>query len=193
MSLNFEANELSSGSVISIIAEATKVDLTVVGTATSPEFVYPMKDSASLLPDPLNFGVLMIPYYQAQHIFDMNGQINQIIVEFNSGADREEVIKEIENILDPYGRLAAYPADDQLSHAMVEAELEQIESMSTAMPVIFLGIAGAIQFIILRRMVRTHRSQIGILKAIGYNSNQVMWHYILYAVAVALLGHPWVL
>ncbi|MCL5779708.1 MAG: hypothetical protein M1119_01935 [Firmicutes bacterium] len=34
---------------------------TVVGTATSPELIYPLKDASTLITDPKTFGVIMMP------------------------------------------------------------------------------------------------------------------------------------
>ena len=56
------------------------------------------------------------------------------------------------------------------------------------MPAIFLGIAATIQFVMLGRMVKAQRLQIGVMKAMGYSSEQIMFHYTGYALAVALAG-----
>ena len=42
-----QANGLTPGQEIEVIADGKKVTLVVTGTATSPEFIYPMKDAAS--------------------------------------------------------------------------------------------------------------------------------------------------
>jgi putative ABC transport system permease protein len=53
---------------------------------------------------------------------------------------------------------------------------------------IFLFIAAAIQFVMLSRIVRTQRLQIGIMKALGYSSLRIMFHYTEYALMVSSLG-----
>src|SRR5690606_12838520 len=55
-------------------------------------------------------------------------------------------------------------------------------------PTLFLGIAALIILILLNRMVRTERTQIGLMKAFGYSNWAVGLHYIEYGVLLALAG-----
>lgn len=183
-----EANELSFSDYVTIVAEGKQVYLNLVGTAISPEFIIVMKDAATLMPDPKTFGVFMIPHNQAEQILNLPGQINQVLVTLAPGADEKKVVEEIKAILAPYGNLADYPRKDQLSHFVLEAELKQLKVMVRFMPSIFLGVAAAIQLVMLGRMIKSQRMQIGVMKALGYNNRQIMQHYTGYALAVALLG-----
>jgi putative ABC transport system permease protein len=40
----------------------------------------------------------------------------------------------------------------------------------------------------LGRLVRAQTQQIGLMKAIGYNNNSVLWHYLLFALVIGVLG-----
>ncbi len=183
-----EGNLLDFGDTVNIVAEGKIVPLTVVGTATGPEFIYLMKDAGTLLPDPKTFGIIMISRERAEEILNLKGQINQVLISLVPGADADRVARQVEDVLEPYGNLASYPRKQQLSNAMLEAELDGLRASSRFMPAIFLGIAAAIQFVILSRMVRSQRLQIGIMKALGYRSRQVILHYTGYSVLVALCG-----
>ncbi|MEQ8200003.1 MAG: FtsX-like permease family protein [Syntrophomonadaceae bacterium] len=184
----FKANRLGWGDEITAIVEGKEIFFTVVGSAISPEFIYAMKDNADILPDPLKFGIFMVENRQAQQILNMPGQINQVLVEFEPEADQGVLTVAIKDILKPYGLLASYPRSDQLSDAMLQAELDQLRGVTTVLPAIFLAIAAAIQFVILRRMIKTQRAQIGLMKGIGYHNLQIMLHYALYALAVSMAG-----
>ncbi|OPX86187.1 MAG: outer membrane-specific lipoprotein transporter subunit LolE [Pelotomaculum sp. PtaB.Bin104] len=183
-----KANRLSFNDTVSIINNGKKVDLTVVGTAISPEFTYIMKDAASFMPDPETFGLIMMPLSQAQQVLDLPGQINQVVIKLTPGADGEKVAEEVEAILAPYGNLASYPLKDQLSNAVLQGELDSLKAVARFMPALFLGIAAAIQMVMLGRMIRAQRLQIGIMKALGYNNKQIMTHYTAYSLATSLLG-----
>jgi putative ABC transport system permease protein len=184
----FDANLLSFNDKISIVAEGKQVFLTVTGTATSPETIITMKDAGTMMPDPNTFGVVMMPHNQADQILGLNGQINQVVITCAPGADEKVVAKQVKDILEPYGNLASYPRKDQLSHAILQVEIDQLRTTARFMPAIFLGIAAAIQFVMLGRMIKAQRLQIGVMKAIGYTSGQIMLHYTGYALAVALVG-----
>lgn len=183
-----QANQLTPGKEIQLIAAGKKATLTVVGTATGPEFVYPMKDASSLFPEPERFGIVMIPQTQAQQILGLPGQVNQLLVDLAPGADQARVKEQIEAILQPYGNIASYPRQDQSSHAILQSELDGIRIVALSLPFIFFLIAAGIQFIILTRLIRSQRMPIGVMKALGYDNRRIMWHYTSYGLAVSLVG-----
>lgn len=183
-----QANGLSKGGTVTVIAQGREVQLDVIGAATSPEFIYAVKDSASFMPDPKSFGVFMITNNLAEEILDLSGQVNQVIVKLAPGADEKKIAESIKGILQPYGVLASYPRKDQFSAAILKGELEQLQTAAVYFSSIFLGIAALIELVMLGRMVKIQRLQIGTMKAIGYSSFQIMLHYTEYALAIGLLG-----
>jgi len=182
------ANGLAPGDTVTVVAEGRRVPLTVVGTATSPEFTYPVKDAASLLPDPQAFGIFILPLGQLQQILNQPGQVNQIVVDLAPGAGEEDVAAEIEAVLEPYGKLASYPRREQLSDAVLQGELDGLKIAAITLPAIFLGIAAAVQFVMLGRMIRAQRLSIGVMKALGCTGREIMLYYTSYALAVAAAG-----
>ncbi|GAB6273771.1 MAG: hypothetical protein STSR0004_06340 [Peptococcaceae bacterium] len=161
----------------------------MVGTAISPELIMVMKDAATLMPDPKTFGIIMLPQDQAEKILNLSGQVNQVLVTLApGGADEKKVAEQIKAVLEPYGNLGNYPRKNQLSHVVLEGELNQLRAMSRFMPAIFLSVAAAIQLVMLGRMVKGQCLQIGVMKALGYGNRQIMLHYTGYALAVALTG-----
>jgi len=180
--------DLKPGAIINAVAGGKVVHLQVVGTAASPEFVYPMKDAASIIPQPGEFGVVMLPYIEAEQLLNLQGQINQVSLQLAPGASEEAVKKRVEDILAPYGNLNAYPQDQQLSYVVVNAKLQGIKVMSRFLPFLFFLIAAGMQFLLLSRMIRSQRSSIGIMKALGFENQQIMTHYIGYALCVSLTG-----
>lgn len=183
-----QARGLNFNDTITVVIEGKQIPLTIVGTATSPEFIYSVQETGGFMPKPESFAVVMISNQQAQQILGLTGQINQVVLTFTAGADEEKIATQVENILEPYGNLASYPRKDQVSNAVLESELTQLKNSAWFLPVIFLSVAASIQFIMLNRIVRSQRLQIGIMKALGCNGWQVMWHYTSYALAVALVG-----
>ncbi|MGE5370746.1 MAG: ABC transporter permease [Solirubrobacterales bacterium] len=188
----FKVNGLKRGGEISVISGGKKAQLTVVGTAIAPEFIYPMKDAASMYPEPKRFAIVMMPHQQAEQVLGMSGQINQIVIRLAPGADEEHAARRIKEILKPYGNIGSYPRKYQLSDAVIKGELDGLRANSIFMPVIFLGLATVIQFLMLGRMIRAQRLEIGIMKAVGYSNAQIVGHYTSYSVAagltVAVLG-----
>ncbi|MBC7344876.1 MAG: ABC transporter permease, partial [Clostridia bacterium] len=182
------ANGLSPGDSLALVIEGEKYPVTVVGTAIGPEFIYPLKDTSTLLHDPSTFGIIMLPLNQAQALLNLPAQVNEVVLTLLPGAEPEEVEKKIKEILEPYGNVASYPRKQQLSHAILDAELKQLQTSSRTLPTIFLLVASAIEFFVCGRMVRSQRQVIGTLKALGYTDREIILHYAGYSLAISLTG-----
>ena len=183
-----EANGLRPGSTVSVAAEGKEKPVEVVGIAASPEFVYVIKDAASVFEDPSGFGAAMISREQAQQVLDMEGSINQVLVRLAPGVDEARVREEIRAILEPYGNLADYPQKDQVSEAILRGELEQLKVSSTYLPAFFLGLAALMQAVFLGRLVKAARTQIGLMKALGFDNGRLMFLYGGYSLASSATG-----
>ena len=184
----YKANNLRFGDEVSVIIEAKEKYLIVVGIAIGPEFIYAMEDSSDILPDPEKFGIFILEKRQAQKLLNMNGEINQLLVQFETGVEQSITIEKIKEVLRPYGLLASFPRSDQLSNAVIEGELKELRSVATVLPLIFLLIAASVQFIVLRRMINNQRSQIGLMKGLGYHDYEIIIHYIYYALTIGFVG-----
>ncbi len=98
------------------------------------------------------------------------------------------MIRLVDTALRPYGGTGAYGREDHMSHAFLDNELMQLETMTTVIPPVFLVVAAFLVYIVLGRMIRTERTQIGLLKAFGYSDLAVGWHYLKFALIVAVLA-----
>ena len=183
-----KANKLRLGSTVSVAAEGKEKPMEVVGIAASPEFVYAVKDAASVFKDPSGFGVAMISLKQAQQVLDFGGSVNQILVRLVPGSDPDRIRKEIRAILEPYGNLADYLQKDQVSEAILRGELEQLRVMATFLPAFFLGLAALMQTVFLSRLVKASRTQIGLMKALGYDNGRLMLLYGGYSLVSSGIG-----
>ncbi len=184
----YEANNLELNQEISIVASGKKRDLRVVGIGRSPEFIYALRTSSDLYPDPETFGIAFIPLEIMGTFFPEGAVVNDIVFTLRPGVSYEDVEEQLEPELKPYGLKRIFPRKDQTSHLLLTTELEGLESTATALPVVFLSIAGVILYLMLRRMIEQQRGQIGILKAFGYTQWEIMLHYLSYAVAVGITG-----
>ncbi|NLI96893.1 MAG: FtsX-like permease family protein [Synergistaceae bacterium] len=183
-----KANEFRPGSTVSVAAEGKEKPMEVVGIAASPEFVYAIKNAASVFEDPSGFGAAMISLKQAQQVLDFEGSVNQILVRLVPGSDPDRVRKEIRTILEPYGNLTDYPQRDQVSEAILRGELEQLRVAATFLPAFFLGLAALMQTVFLSRLVKAARTQIGLMKALGYDNGRLMLLYGGYSLASSGMG-----
>lgn len=182
-----EANGLQPGDTVPVIIAGNQVELTVTGAALSPEFVYAMRTPMDIYPDPATFGVAYLPLDVMQSVFGEES-FNDIVFTLAAGHTYEDVESRLKPRLEPYGLESIYAREDQLSAAMLEQEIRSMQSIVTSIPLLFLIVAATILYILLKRMVEQQRGQIGILKALGYSSREILFHYISYALIIGALG-----
>src|SRR5690606_26232049 len=70
----------------------------------------------------------------------------------------------------------------------LDSELTGLRAMSYVLPPIFLLVAAFLVNMILSRLIALEREQIGLMKAIGYSSTAVAWHYMKLVIVIALIG-----
>jgi putative ABC transport system permease protein len=182
-----EANKLDVGDKLGAILNGRWRELTVVGIALSPEYIYEV-GQGMLFPDNKRFGVLWMGREALASAFSMEGAFNDVSLTLTRGAESAEVISRLDQLLLRYGGLSAYGRKDQLSSRFLNDELGEIEISATYIPAIFLAVAVFLIYIVLSRLVVMQRTQIGLLKAFGYSNLSVGLHYLKFALVTVLAG-----
>lgn len=181
------ANGFSLGDRFSAIADGTRLDLQITGTLRSPEFIYTLPPGG-LMPDDAGFGIIWMPERAAAATFGLTGAFNDLSLKLRRDARLAEVIDRVDAILAPWGGTGAHDRETQVSHSFIQAELDQLRSMSAVLPPIFFGIAAFLVNMVLGRIVALERAEIGLLKALGYRDSEIALHYLMLAVLVAAIG-----
>ena len=188
ISENFAAARgFAPGDGIRAIINGTARDLDVVGVAVSPEHTYAVPPG-SLYPEDDRYGIFWAGRDTLGPAFNMEGAFNEAFVTLTPDAGEDAVIERIDALLEPYGGLGAYPRADQPSNLILEAELDQNRVTGAIIPIIFLGVAVFLLYLVLGRLISTQRGEIAVLKAFGYTDWEVGGHYLMYAVVAVLLG-----
>ena len=181
------ANDLELGDRVPSVLNGRLRDLTIVGVALSPEFVYSIRPG-EMVPDDRRYGVLWMDEQALAAAFDMEGGFNDVVLALAPGAETEEVVSRLDRILEPYGGLGAIPRALQISHWMLTNEMRQLETFGFMLPVIFMAVAAFILNVALTRALALQRPQIAALKALGYTNRAIGWHYLKWALAIGLAG-----
>lgn len=181
------ARELEPGSSVRVIINGRARELDVVGIAISPEHSYAVPPG-SLYPEDDRYGIFWASRATLGPAFNMQGAFNEAFVTLTPQANAEAVMESIDAVLEPYGGLGAYPRDDQPSHLILQAELDQNRVTGAIIPVIFLGVAVFLLYLVLGRLISTQRGEIAVLKAFGYTDWEVGRHFLMFAVVAVLLG-----
>ncbi len=182
-----EAHGLGLGDHLRAVINGRWRELTVVGIALSPEYVYAIGPGA-LMPDDLRFGVLWMGQEALQAAFDLDGAFNDVSLALLRGTDPEFVVDRVDRLLDRYGGVGAYARADQLSNWFLMNEIVQLRTLSTILPTIFLAVAAFLTHMVLGRLIAVERSEIGLLKAFGYGNRAIALHYTRFVLGIGAIG-----
>ena len=182
-----KAHSFGLGAKFKAMLNGKKRELTIVGIALSPEFIYAI-GPGDLMPDDRRYAILWMSQAALEAIFDLEGAFNDLTVKLLPGASEADAVTRIDALLAKYGSAGAFPRKDQLSHAFLDAELKQLAALARVIPPIFLLVSAFLINITLTRLIALEREQIGLLKAIGYAPATIAWHYIKLVLVIAALG-----
>ena len=182
-----DAHGFTLGSHVRAIINGRARDLEIVGVGDSPEHVY-MLGPSGLLPDEKRFAIFWLSRRALEAAFDLDGAFNSVSVSLSPGANPQGVIDSLDKLLEPYGTGGAYGAEDQLSNAFIESEMQQLASIAAIIPPIFLIVSAMLINAILARLIATERQQIGLLKAFGFDEWEIAWHYVKMALGMVIGG-----
>jgi putative ABC transport system permease protein len=141
-----------------------------------------------MFPDYARYGVLWMARKPLATAYDMDGAFNDVALTLARGANGEDVIDRLNELLKPYGGTGAFARKDQLSHRFLSEELKQQETIATLFPLIFLGVAAFLLNVVVSRLISLEREQIAGLKAFGYSDLAVGLHYAKLVLLIVLIG-----
>jgi putative ABC transport system permease protein len=180
-------HRLRLGDAVSVVLEGSRRTLRIVGTATSPEFIYQIRPG-DMLPDDAHFSVFWAPEAELGAALRMEGAFNSVALRLAPGASEPDVLARLDRLLEPYGCLGAYGRDRHVSHRFITDEIRQLQGIAVLMPAIFLGVAAFLLNVAFSRLIGTQREQIATIKALGHGSGAVAGHYLLLAGIIVLAG-----
>lgn len=182
------ANALAVGDWVQVSIDRKKYPLKIVGLGLSPEYVYMIRNVQEMVPAPERFGIFWAPDGFVESALGMQAACNNIVGLMDDPTEVTELFDRIDKTMKPYGLFAKVKQLDQISARFLADEIKGLSVSATITPTIFLGIAALILLVLLNRMVRMERTQVGLLKAFGYSDFSIAWHYIEYAIALCMGG-----
>lgn len=181
------AHGIVPGDEIPAVINGTMRQLQVVGIGMSPEFVLTIPPGAMTF-DPKQVAVLWMNRDVVEAAYQMEGGFNDVVARLQPGADEPAVLAAVDRVLKPHGGVGAQPRAKQPSHYLLQGEIQQLESMATVVPFIFLFVAAFLLNVVLSRLITLQRPQIATLKAVGYRDRDVGLHYLQLVSFIVLIG-----
>ncbi len=181
------AHGLTVGNQIVATLNGRRRTLDIVGLVLTPEYIYALAPG-HLMPDDRRFGVLWMGREALAAAFDLDQAFNDVVARLQPGTRGDDVLRQIDDVLRPYGGVGAYARADQTSHFLLSNELIQLEGAGLVAPPIFLAIAAFLLNIVITRIVAAEREQIGLLKAFGYGDWDLARQYLKLVLTIVGAG-----
>jgi putative ABC transport system permease protein len=182
-----QAHGLLPGDTLHATINGRRKALTIVGLGLSPEYIYQIAPGA-MFPDYQRYGVMWTARKPLASAYDMDGAFNNVSLTLTKGANEQDVIDRLDDILKNYGGIGAYARKDQLSNRFLSEELKQQQTIATIFPIIFFGVAAFLLNVVVSRLISLQREQIAGLKAFGYSNLDVGLHYTKLVLMIVSLG-----
>jgi putative ABC transport system permease protein len=105
-------------------------------------------------------------------------------------SDAEAELKKGENDLAALKKPDIYVLDrnTNIGYACFESDSDIVAQVARVFPIFFILVAALVCMTIMSRMVEEQRTQIGVLKALGYSEGTVMGKFIFYSGLAAMIG-----
>jgi putative ABC transport system permease protein len=180
------AHGLGPGDRVPAVLNGSLRQLHVVGVAMSPEYIFAMSGH-QLIADPARFAVFWMDREVVAPVFQMEGAFDDVTIALEPGASESDVLVAVDRELAPYGGFHAVLRDRQVSNYALRGELENLSNLALMIPLVFLAVAAFLVNVVVSRLVFLERTQIAVLKALGFADRRIALHYLgMVAVIVAL-------
>ena len=173
-----DAQNLSVGDNISFEFNGIKIEKQIKGIGYSPEYVYEASPT-SILPDFKDMGFAYLSY----KAFPSQIQYNALLVKFNQSSD------DFKSYLDDnIDYLSFTKREDHVSVAQFNEEMTQHKMIGNVFPIVFILVTFLTLLTTMTRIISHQRTQIGVLKAVGYKDRTIILHFMSYGFWPVLAG-----
>ena len=173
-----DAQNLSVGNNISFEVDGIIIEKEIKGIGYSPEYVYEASPT-SILPDFKDMGFA----YMSYKAFPSQIQYNALLVKFNQSPD------DFKSYLDDnIDYLSFTKQEDHVSVAQFNEEMTQHKMIGDVFPIVFILVTFLTLLTTMTRIIAHQRTQIGVLKAVGYKDRTIILHFMSYGFWPVLAG-----
>lgn len=183
-----------SGDPININRGNTSLNLTVREQTAIPEYFFVMREG-DLAPAELSYGILLLPIETSMDLYQGEGWnetlVNDIVLTLNDPSEEKmsSLEEDLKASFEARGVAVSFTEkEENPARYFLISDYENDKDSQAIMPVIIFGVSAFGLVMALRRMIRSHRPQIGIFKALGINNRTIMVYFSIIAVFIGVLG-----
>ena len=185
------ANGIRVGDSMTLTYKTITLTGTVKGLVKSSEYLICVPDETQMMPDFTTYGFAYISPVMLDNAipamvraFLGSSLYHQINVK--SSLDKAAFVPKADEALGTTRLIL--DKSETISWAEAQGEIEEGITMGSILPVLFLAIAILTMVTTMHRITASEKTQIGILKALGFRDRRILRHYSAYALMIGLMG-----
>ncbi len=181
--------DLGEGDYLEVMNGANVTTLDILNEVSIPEYFMVLKEG-SFLPQERSLGVLAVPMGTAMRIYGTDVSLSDnIAIRLKEGTDMASFKENATRLLEMNGiPVRAIEKEEDAARMMVRDDIEGDSKIFQTFPLVIFTVSGFGLFMTLRRMVQTHKVQIGIFKSLGVPDRVVLVYFASIGMMVAVLG-----
>lgn len=170
------------GDKIIIKFSGQELELEIFGLVKSPEYMVCV-DTNQIMPDFSSYAFCYVTPKVIKERLNMEFY-NQIYIDSN--LSKKEIESEINKSLNKTTLVLSL--EENASYISSKNEAEEGKTMGSIIPVLFLVIAILTMITTMNRITKNEKTQIGTLKALGFNDKKILRHYTNFGLIVGIIG-----
>tara|TARA_B100000941_G_scaffold267749_1_gene223901 strand:- start:348 stop:2795 length:2448 start_codon:yes stop_codon:yes gene_type:complete len=163
--------------------ETVNITAEVVGVAVSAEYFLITGNQGVFVPRQSTIGVMFVNLPVLQNVTGFDGMINQVSIKSDSNTNELFGGTPLENVI-----ISSYEKENMESYMILNNDQKGVKQVTPKLAGIWLLIAGCTISLNLYRIIQSQKKQIGVMRAAGMTSNEVMSFYTWYGLFIGAIG-----
>ena len=165
--------------------ETVNVTAEVIGVGISAEYFIITGNQGVFVPRQSTIGVVFVNLQTLQNVTGFDGLINQVSIEWKTEPDAKNPFANtpLDNVI-----LSTYSKENMESYMILSNDQKGVKQVTPKLAGIWLLIAGCTISLNLYRIIQSQKKQIGVMRAAGMNSKEVMNFYTWYGFFIGTIG-----
>ena len=165
--------------------ETVNITVEVVGVGISAEYFIITGNQGVFVPRQATIGVLFVNLPILQNVTGFDGLINQISIDWKTVPEEKNPFADtpLNNMI-----LSTYSKENMESYMILNNDQKGVKQVTPRLAGIWLLIAGCTISLNLYRIIQSQKKQIGVMRATGMNSTEIMRFYSWYGIFIGSVG-----
>ncbi len=179
-----QAKDLEVNDTLEIFNGIDYDEFTVRAIVWSPEYTY-VTNRLTLLPDWENLGVVWIPIFKAQTIFNVTDSFNELLVRVSEEIQLDTTIQDMTAYFHNDGKaIAITKFSENPDNFMKYQDLKFMNDMGLSFGFTVLVVAVYILWNTTNRFIEEQRNNIGVISSLGGTKWRIAFHYGSYSIVL---------